>query len=248
MAEQYRVDLRGLFERLQKELRASQELVREHASHPGTMGDASEFNWLKLLRDYLPNRYSVDKAFVVDSRGKRSEQQDLVVYDQQYTPFILKKDGMIFVPAESVYTVLEVKQTLNKAHLDYAAEKAASVRRLHRTSVDIRHAGGQYDAIRPFHIPAGIVTLSCDWSPPLGDPFREAVLAHADSDEHRIEYGCVLDAGAFHVSAGDEGTVDIVCSRADVSLMSFLLTLSHTLQQLGTVPAIDVLAYAKCLE
>jgi hypothetical protein len=248
VADENYVDLRGLFGDLQKELCVSQELVRKHAGHPGTMGDASEFNWLGILRAYLPNRYSVEKAFVVDCDGKKSEQQDLVVFDQQYTPFILKKDGMVFVPAESVYTVIEAKQSLNKGYIDYAAQKAASVRRLRRTSVAIRHAGGKYKPKEPFHIPAGIVTLSSDWKPPLGDAFREAILEHAGSDEHRIEYGCVLDGGAFRLRTDEEDEGEIVASNPDASLMSFLLTLSHTLQQLATVPAIDVLAYAKCLE
>lgn len=47
--------------------------VRNSFKHPGTMGDASEAVWLEVMKTYLPHRYSVATAHVVDSRGKFSE-------------------------------------------------------------------------------------------------------------------------------------------------------------------------------
>src|SRR5690606_24471332 len=55
--------------------------------------------------------------------------------------------------------VIEVKQTLSPANIEYARKKAASVRRLLRTSVEIPHAGGKYEPKPPARILAGIVAL-----------------------------------------------------------------------------------------
>lgn len=108
--------------------------ARESFCHPGTKGDASEAVWVELLQSYLPRRYQVETAHVVDSMGAFSEQIDVVVFDRQYSPFIFHFGGQIIIPAESVYAVFEAKQAINAGHVSYAQQKAVSVRRLHRTS------------------------------------------------------------------------------------------------------------------
>lgn len=115
-------------------------------AHPGTKGDASESVWLELLTAYLPQRYQAAKAHVVDSRGVFSDQIDVVVFDRQYSPFIFKYQEETIIPAESVYAVFEAKQSINASQVSYAHKKVASVRRLHRTSLPIPHAGGTYPA------------------------------------------------------------------------------------------------------
>src|SRR5689334_14248706 len=69
------------------------ETARKTLQHPGTKGDASEHVWLQLLDTYLPRRYKVTKAHVVDSDGNFSEQIDVVVFDRQYSPFIFIYEG-----------------------------------------------------------------------------------------------------------------------------------------------------------
>src|SRR5438128_2046395 len=139
------IDFKQLFGSLQAELDAKLKSGRI-IQHPGSKGDNSELNWIEMLRQYLPQRYRIEKAFVVDSKGAISEQLDIVVFDAHYSPPIFNTGGTLYVPAESVYAVLEVKPELNKENLEYASQKAASARKLHRTSVEIRHAGGVYPA------------------------------------------------------------------------------------------------------
>lgn len=83
---------------------------------------------------------------------------------------MFNQDGAKYVPAESVYAVLEVRQEFNGANVAYAAEKAASVRKLRRTSAPIPHAGGKFDPIVPPPILAGILTLDSEWKPAFGKP------------------------------------------------------------------------------
>lgn len=134
--------LAGLHDEIHQRL----ETVRNTLGHPGTKGDASERVWLELLQKYLPQRYQAAKAHVVDSKGAFSQQIDVVVFDRQYSPFIFHCEGEVIVPAESVYGVFEAKQAINATQVTYAQVKIASVRKLHRTSLPIPHAGGVYKA------------------------------------------------------------------------------------------------------
>ena len=92
-----------ILESLHKDIQNRLEIIRESLKHPGTKGDASETVWLSLLEKYLPHRYKVATAHVVDSKGVFSEQIDVVVFDRQYSPFIFQYEGQKIIPAESVY-------------------------------------------------------------------------------------------------------------------------------------------------
>lgn len=237
------VDLRQLFSGLQEQMRAKLGTITQSVSHPTTKGDATELNWITMLKDYLPKRYKVDKAFVVDSTGKISEQIDIVIYDQHYSPFLFNQDGTIYVPAESVYAVLEVKPTIDKTNLDYACNKARSVRNLFRTSSLIVDKGGLHRGRELFKIVTGIVTTTSNWIPPLGTSFEDS-LKNKNEDE-RLDFGCALDSGAFRILY--EPSFSIEKSGSEDSLIFFFLTLLAKLQALGTVPAMDISEYEKVL-
>ena len=246
--ESKKVDLRSLY-RMKRDLLMNEfELIREQSTHAGTTGDASESGWRAVLSDFLPQRYQVEKAIPVDSTGSCSEQIDIVIFDRQYSPLVVKQNELMYVPVESVYAVLEAKQAISKSHVEYAADKARSVRKLYRTSMPIPHAGGTFKPKEPFPILAGIVTLESDWSPALENPFRQAIASLQADAAGWIDIGCVLGAGAFSVDYGQVGSPGIVQSDAESSLMVFLFTLFEKLRALGTVPAIDLAAYAAWLD
>src|ERR1017187_1583862 len=136
---------------LQEAFRGQQRVLEtqlDHAAksitHEGKRGDVTEKHFIHILRAYLPRRYAADSAIVIDSTGRTSDQMDVVIYDPQYTPTLLDQHDHKYVTAEAVYAVMEMKPTVNKEYLQYAGQKAASVRRLTRTSIPIPHAGGMY--------------------------------------------------------------------------------------------------------
>ena len=237
-------DLKILFHGLQKQMVAKLEANREFINHPVTKGDASEVNWIEWLRNYLPKRYSVDKAFIIDCINKKSDQIDLVIYDRQYSPFVFNQDSVIYIPAESVYAVFEVKQELNKSTIEYAGNKAESVRNLVRTSGDIHHAGGRYEKTEPKKIISGILTLSSSWVSPYDDNLTRCLLNL--NEEQRLDLGCALFGGSFYVNY--DLKVNIENSIPEESLIFFFLKLLGELQKLGTVTAMDINRYASALE
>lgn len=230
--------LSSLHEDIQQRLAA----VRKSFGHPGTKGDASESVWISLLDKYLPKRYQASKAHVVDSLGAFSDQIDVVVFDRQYSPFIFTLEDETIIPAESVYAVFEAKQTVNAAMVSYAQKKIASVRRLHRTSLPIPYAKGVYPAKPLIPILGGLLTFESEWNPALGSSFENAL--SADTGDGRLDLGCVASHGHFFF---DQATSAYLLSNEERAATAFLFKLISSLQFSGTVPMIDIEAYAKWL-
>ena len=234
--------MQHLFTVLQKKMQTELEGARLVLEHPTTLGDNYELKWIDWLRKYLPERYCIDKAQVIDSKGNLSQQIDVVIYDRQYTPFIFNDGGAIYIPAESVYAVFEVKPTLNKEYLIYAGEKAESVRNLYRTSTSIIHAGGKFEPIKPKPIIAGILTYNCEWTNGLNDTFITNLKTLQNNQI--LNLGCSLMVGTFYI---DSETNKLQISNAEESLIYFFLKLFKELQKIGTVPAMDINEYGKFL-
>jgi hypothetical protein len=232
--------LQDLYASLQKEMRTKLEIGRNCIDHSTSKGDDSEKKWKRWFNEYLPNRYSAEKAFVIDSIGNISQQIDLVIYDKQYSPPIFKQNEFSFIPAESVYAVFEIKQTLNKISIDYTKDKVKSVRDLKRTSAPISSAGGTLKPLPPKPIFAGILTYNCEWVSPFGDSFNSAM--STDEPEEQIDFGCVICSGGFEK---DHSNDEINYSRPEYSLVFFFLKLLSRLQSIGTVTAIDLSEYLR---
>jgi len=234
--------LKGLHDRLVSELGIARTVV----AHPGTKGGLSEDCWIAMLRNDLPARYQVSKAFVVDSKDRCSDQIDIVIHDRQYSPFVLNLSSALYVPAESIYAVFEVKQEMSGTEIQYAADKVASVRRLYRTSLPIPHAGGTYPAKPPQHIIGGLLCLRSGWSPPFGGPFELAVANVAE--QGRLELGCAAEHGVYEIDYSSTEPPRIVRHANSGPLAFFLLRLIARLQNMATVPCLDVMAYARWLD
>jgi len=234
--------LATLLSSLHEDIQGRLSIARQSFKHPGTKGDASEGVWLELLQKYLPKRYQADKAHVVDSLGNFSQQIDVVVYDRQYSPFIFTFDEQKIIPAESVYAVFEAKQTADASLIAYAQRKVESVRKLHRTSLPIPHAGGTYPAKQQIPIIGGILTFESEWSPALGESFEKAL--RGDMGVGRLDMGCVASHGHFYYEAkADQFNFE----RETKPATAFLFKLISELQFSGTVPMIDIDAYAQWL-
>lgn len=240
----------------QRTLEAKIQAARSTIPHDPTMGSVVESQWInEFLTKYLPDRYAVTSGIVVDSEGTTSDQIDVVIHDNQYTPNLLSQGSHQFIPAESVYAVLEVKPQIDKRWLHYAGNKAASVRRLKRTSVPIRHVSGKYPPKALHHIVSGIIAVKTEWQGGLNQTFKDHLKPLLLTSQ-QIDCGCTLENGAFDIFNGDQvffedGPVDpqsfetaLHIRHANNSLVYFMFRLLTRLQSIGTVPAVDWGKYA----
>ena len=265
-----KINIGELFGSLQNQMVAQLNTNREFILHSGSKGDSLENVWIEWLRSYLPNRYCVDKAIVIDSNGDLSHQIDLVIYDQQYTPFVFKQNGIFYIPAEGVYAIFEVKPDF-KGKVDednffqYAGKKIESVRKLKRTSVGIINAGVSQPARALTKIVGGFLASTNTYS----HSSNNTIEGHLKKLQglQSIEMGCAVDYGSFYVNfKGEEDTTNkdfdkrildyytqrqfdsVTFSKKENSLVTFFLQLTRYLQQsIGTVAAIDLNAYSKAV-
>jgi hypothetical protein len=134
---------------------------------------------------------------------------------------------------------MEVKPEVNKKYLNYAGEKAESVRRLHRTSTAFVNAGALQSARKLFPIPAGLVAAKASWKDGLGGSFQR--LHEKLKGEQQLECVLAVNTSSFDVFDGPGKPRTVSGGNA---LVFFLFRLLQRLQTLGTVPAIDWNAYA----
>lgn len=222
-----KVNVNKLFAALDEEMLLKLSSRIDEISHPTTKGDESELNWIGLLRKYLPERYKVDSGFVIDYTGTISEQIDVIIYDRHFTPFIFRGENIVFIPAEGVYAVFEIKQNLNKQNYNYAVKKLRSVKLLKRTSAEFTHISG-VNKKELFDIFGGILTKgikskSC---------FKEI------DEKSDLSIVLSLDCGIKIINSK---TMEVKENKPFLAF--FLLKVIEKLQLVGSVPAIEVSKY-----
>jgi hypothetical protein len=268
-----KIDLKSLFASLQAQMVVQLNTNRQFIEHPGSKGDSLELTWIEWLRKYLPNRYCIDKAIIIDHTGQLSHQIDLVIYDQQYTPFVFTQNGVHYIPAEGVYAVFEIKPDLNGSaiaggksvsYIEYASAKIESVRKLKRTTTYIIDRGRKHDPRSLTKIIGGILTSTntIKKEETFANKLKKTVGLGS------IDMGCIANGGGFIVDYEGEEDPNILdfnnrlqdyyvkrkikkikSSDPGNSLITFFLQLTRYLQQsIGTVAAIDLNAYANQLD
>lgn len=252
------IDLKEMFAGLQTEMNAALNINRFAIHHQGSKGDATEDKWIEFLRTYLPKRYNVDKAMVIDHEGNVSQQIDIVLYDVFYTPFIFNHDGFKYIPAEGVYAVFEVKQDI-KNNIEYAGKKIESVRKLKRTSIPMICTGCTHPARPLSPIIGGILssTSSYEQTKTIEESLKKL------TGMQSLDLCCCADKYSFYIEydksfAKFKGieTKDIYDHydsrkitainfnrHPENSIFTFFLQLVQYLKLIGTVPAIDINAY-----
>ncbi|QRY30564.1 hypothetical protein JVX96_21085 [Variovorax sp. PDNC026] len=231
--------LPALLESFQDGVEGQLKMSRQAIGHPTEKGDASEAVWIEVFNEHLPKRYEARKAHVVDSTGQFSEQIDVVIHDRQYSPLVFRMKDSYVVPAESVYAVFEAKQEASADNVLYAQKKIASVRKLYRTSMPVPTVDGVREPKEPAPILGGMLTLASSWAPPLGDALREHL--SNDKESGLIQLGCIANAGWFSFDSASD-SFDLY--EVNRPATRFLFELIARLQEMATVPMLDVRAYA----
>lgn len=261
-----KVDLQTLFAGLQNQMVAQLNTSRANITHQGAKGDALENAWIEWLKKYLPNRYSVDKAIVIDSEGNTSHQIDIVIYDNWFTPFIFTQNGFHYIPAEGVYAVFEVKPDISDSsdgltNIEYAARKIESVRQLKRTTTNIISVGAPQPPRGLTKIVGGILTSTKSGTKKNND----TIINHLNEQQglRSLDFGCIADYGSFYVDYENDEDLSIAdfdkrylgyyanrviksveFSKKENSLVTFFMQLTRYLQQsIGTVQAINLKSY-----
>lgn len=211
--------------------------VQRQSTHAPTQGSETENLWINLLRQYLPLRYRIDRGFVVDSNGSVSEQIDCIVYDALYTPRLYGGKDNLCILAEAVYAVFESKPSATKKHIEYACQKADSVRALCREKASVVVDRGEKHASRePFRIIGGLFAVS------LGAKF-DTVEKHFQT----LDLDCILVSDENNPSYWDKFDEEASSNTGKGALITGIFRFLRKLQALGTVPPINWETYEKAI-
>ncbi len=99
--------IKGNYVRMEASIVQQLKLAHEH---PSTIGGFREEVWRSLFEQIIPKKFSIERSvFIIDSHGQVSNEIDLAIYDEQYTPYIFNYGKMKFIPIEAVAAVIECK-------------------------------------------------------------------------------------------------------------------------------------------
>lgn len=228
------MDIKTLMKTKQQILASNLNILLEH---PVTKGGHCEGAWIDFFRSFLPNKYAVDKGFVFDSKGKVSEQIDIIIYDALYAPLVFGTEaGEKFVTAESVYAVFDSKPKIDKEAVEYTDNKIKSVTSLYRTARSVYVNGEVKEPRKLTHIIGGILAVNSVGS----DTINEYVKTYQS-----IDVGCAINKFTFHVCRNLEGELSkLIVSEKSETVLSFFYLILDELYKLGTVAGLDIRDYA----
>lgn len=84
-------------------------------NHYLTAGHNREKIWLDLFRQITPMKFAIRQGvFLIDANRKVSNEVDIAIFDEQFTPYIFNYGNIQFIPIEAVALVVQCKsKTLN---------------------------------------------------------------------------------------------------------------------------------------
>lgn len=84
----------------------------------------------ELIREFLPQRWGVGTGFIMSADRKRSNQVDILIYDQFTTSPIYRDGDLVILSPDSAKVAVEVKSYLNKDEIAKAMNNIWSVKTL----------------------------------------------------------------------------------------------------------------------
>lgn len=128
------VVIKNIIDNYRNEEKSIVEQLKLYSKHGTTTGSLREDIWLKLFERIVPKKFSIEHSvFILDSDGRISNEVDLALVDQNYTPYIFQYGRLKYIPIEAVAAVVECKSTSPGA--EQLANWVSSIKKL-RTSIE----------------------------------------------------------------------------------------------------------------
>lgn len=125
----------NIMQSIAKKMQVDIDEITSEIEHRVVKGTSREEIIINFLKQYLPLKYSIETGIIIDSNGYQSNQQDIIIYDNNVTPRFLNYKSEKLVPIESVRCVLEIKSELNTEELKKAFTNIYNTRKLEKDLV-----------------------------------------------------------------------------------------------------------------
>ncbi|MBG9782995.1 DUF6602 domain-containing protein [Shouchella lehensis] len=100
-------------------------------NHYLSIGSYREKVWLQLFEQMIPKKFRIAQSvFIIDSFGTISPEIDILIYDEQYTPYIFQAGNQLkFIPIEAVAVAVQCKsENVDKGDVDDWAKEVKSLK------------------------------------------------------------------------------------------------------------------------
>ncbi|MCL1990462.1 MAG: hypothetical protein FWG67_06175 [Defluviitaleaceae bacterium] len=147
------------------------QLYMAHDLHPTTAGSAREDIWCRMFEQIVPKKFVIESSvFIIDSNFYDdsdkdltgvSNEVDLAIIDEMYTPYIFRYGKLKFVPIEAVAAVVECKSTGSKkedleAWIDRIDDLKTDGRGIARTALNFPELPPTQKKTKPLKIFCGL--------------------------------------------------------------------------------------------
>jgi hypothetical protein len=223
-------ELSELMNQAAGEMRHSLAKTRAALSHNLSRGEAAEESFRAFLRKHLPDSLGVTKGQILDSKGGRSRQLDVIIYNKSRTPMLFTSDegDQQLVPSEGAIAVVEIKTSIRAADVEGIVANMQSVKTLDKTA----YYGDKGVSINTFNMygqelkvfPTLFFVFAYEGAN-LGPLAAEFQRLNGDRPVAcRIDGVCILDSGIImHHRLNEEGDsqFDIIASPSS-TMMAYL--------------------------
>lgn len=250
------MDLIDIFGEIAVRMRSDFERTRKAIEHRGLKGTANEQILRDFLGDYLLASLDVSIGEIIDSRGNRSRQADVIISDAARTPVLYGIKDIRVLPVECVIAVIEVKAKLDQRELAAAFENMRQVKALKKTAyypqpgrIKYQHTlyGKNWDVWPTNYYVFAYESIRLET---LVDVLDQRHVADKLPCDSRIDSMCVLDKGVICNELAD-GKLSVVPGEGsrlvgvytEHALLLFYMLASHLLNQAKIRPAFNFNAY-----
>ena len=179
-----------------------EKLKKENLANQTDEGNDVEQIVINFLRESLPNKYAINSGYILNTKGEKSVQQDIIIYDKTNSFLLKRTDGYIVVPIEFVMATIEVKSSLSKAKIIESGENIESVKKLQYVKIIIDK--NDPEKIKEMIPPKRNIFCSIfSFSSPAS---LESVANNIKKEKYRIDSVTVLDKGNIFYFGKDEVT------------------------------------------
>jgi hypothetical protein len=124
------------FSFISKDLKQKSDLIRQwYATHHPSAGTNREDLLQKLLRDFLPTRYTISSGIALSASGEFSNQADIFIADGLSSNPLIDANIPVWL-IESIYGLVEVKTYLGPKEISDVMQKCRRFKSLPRNFID----------------------------------------------------------------------------------------------------------------
>ena len=111
--------------------------ISSQINHRPSKGRVREIEIVnEYLDKYVPGNIGIGNGEVISSDDQVSNETDIVFYEKNSTPFLLKKEGYQIFPVECIYGGVEVKSYLDGAQLKDSFKKINKLKKMPKVAFE----------------------------------------------------------------------------------------------------------------